>query len=141
MHEWEMQLEDYQIEHQWTDEKLTYIKLICNSEQLKSGKDKMDENAWEALLSEKYPQISFESNSISYSSNSQIVASGKLKIANSEKEVKIIGQLEESESLFTLKGSHPIQMEEYGIEAPTAMFGMMKVDPKVVLEFELQFTP
>lgn len=141
MHEWEMNLEDYTFTHQWDNQQITYLKLVCPVKELKSGKKQMDENALDALGGEKYPEIQFESNKVVYTQNNQVTAYGKLTITHVVKEVKIVAVEKKTDKGMVLQGSYEINMEEFDIEAPTAMFGMMKVDPKVSLDFSLSFKP
>ena len=64
---------------------------------------------------------------------------GILKIAGVEKAKTIKAKVNRKGSMIQFSGNHLINMEEHDLEAPTAMFGMMKVDPEVKLVFDLYF--
>ncbi len=140
MHEWEMVLEDYTIEHKWEGDVLVYIKLHCKANALKSGKEKMDENAMEAMEADKFPSIYFESSKVEYHQEGSIKASGTLRIRDVSRESFYTGSISKKNGVINIQGSQQLNMEDFGIEAPTAMF-VMKVDPELVIKYDLKFKP
>lgn len=102
----------------------------------------MDKNMYKALKVEKAPTISYTVASFQSTpgaANAYTVdAVGKLQIAGEERTVRIEMTAERlADGTVKAQGSVPILMTDYGIQPPTAMFGTLKTDNKVVVKFEL----
>jgi polyisoprenoid-binding protein YceI len=61
---------------------------------------------------------------------------GRLHIAGVEREVTLDVTTERKDATLIVQGQVPLQMTDYGIKPPTAMLGMLKTDPKVIVTFE-----
>ena len=63
-------------------------------------------------------------------------AIGMLKIAGVEREVAFDLKTAATATALTVTGEVPILMTDYGIPAPKAMMGMLKVGPGILVKFE-----
>ena len=105
----------------------------------------MDNKTYNALKSEEHPNLIFEvkedniENIIDASEEKFLMkVTGNLTLAGNTKEINLslegqrlaTGQIE-------FKGSYPIDMIEYDIEPPTAMFGQIKTGKDVTIDFDL----
>jgi len=105
----------------------------------------MDSKTYNALKSEEHPNLSFE---VKTDNIEQIIdkaedkfllkVTGDLTLAGHTKEITIDleGQRLASGQLKFL-GAYPIDMVEYEIEPPSAMFGQIKTGKDVTIDFDL----
>ena len=105
----------------------------------------MDNKTYNALKYEQHPNIIFSSTSDEMieitdknTESFTISVSGNLTVAGVTKAVvlNLQGQRKSMNSLW-FKGSFPIDMEEYEMTPPSAMFGQIKTGKDVIIEFEL----
>lgn len=139
IHDWEMDVEDIKSEIQLeegSESKIESITFNVPVEGLKSGKSRMDKNTYEALKSEDHSTIKFESTSIK-ESNAKLYAVGNLTIAGTTKNVEIPLELNKTQDKLTIVTSYEINMLDYNVEPPTAMFGTIKTGESVVVKFNL----
>ena len=125
-------------------EEIEKLEFKVVSESLMSGKSGMDKNTYKALNTDKYKEISFrlkDVQSISKSSSDtyKVKASGTLEISGKQKNINLNFDLKSKNNQIILSGEHKLNMTDYGIEAPTAMFGTIKTGEEVLIKFESHF--
>jgi len=105
----------------------------------------MDKKTYDALKSDKHPNITFDlvvNDVTQVSGNSfKIKATGKLNIAGKSKDVNMTLDGTKEGSAYSFKGSHTLNMKEYDMEPPTAMFGAIVVGEEVTIDFNIKFKP
>lgn len=109
----------------------------------------MDNKTYNALKSEEHPKIIFELEestviSVPDRSSKEFVANatGELNIAGFTKNISLNMDCQKLENdRFSCKGSYLIDMTDYEIVPPTAMFGQIKTGKDVTVDFELIFFP
>ena len=108
----------------------------------------MDNKTYNALKSDEYPELVFEVKDdnleqiVDTGSNKFLLkVNGSLTLAGFTKEVTLSI---EGERLPTgklkFKGAYPIDMVEYNIEPPTAMFGQIKTGKDIIVDFDIILT-
>ena len=153
--------------HDWTSEVNTVNGYVELSEKwLKKGKAKkgavipavnlvipvesiisprgatMDKKTYKALKSEENPDIIFDLNDCPVANVTEggfkVDAIGDLTIAGVTKSVNfpVEGIITSSDEI-TFSGSYAINMVEYGMEPPSAMFGQIETGEEVVINFKL----
>ncbi len=137
IHDWEIDVESINSELQLSDtsQDLLLIKSIVLSipiKSMKSGKGGMDKNTYKALNADKYELIKFRSTSIKKISN-KYVAIGQLSIAGTSKEIKVNLNINKTDRGIQLKTSSSINMLDYNVEPPTALFGTIKTGKDVTV--------
>lgn len=122
---------------------LSSLTFTVDAESLKSDHKGMDKNAYKALNTEKFPQISFISNYANIHSNGAnsyvVSAKGKLTISGVSKEVWLAGvtTINPSDLSVQTAGSLKIKMSEYNVEPPSFMFGAMKTGDEITVKFNV----
>ncbi|MDD2943253.1 MAG: YceI family protein [bacterium] len=153
LHHWTMESSDLKSElvltspvHSVVDlENVQPEKLVVRipAESLKSGKGDMDDKAYEALKSDKNPEIIFTLSTLkpikekTTATSVSYQAQGDLQIAGTTKSVSLEATVTPNEdgSLSVVTGT-AIDMTEYDMEPPSAMMGMITADEKVDVKIE-----
>lgn len=110
------------------------FEIAIRSASLTSPKDGIDKNMHKALKTGEFKEITFRL--LRLEARPALRAVGLLKIAGVEREIAFDLKTTTTAATLTVSGAVPILMTDYGIPAPKAMLGMLKVDPKVVVKFE-----
>lgn len=121
--------------------KVTSLELKVLAESLESVKSLMNKLTYEALKTEKHPNILFtlvgqEKISKVKDGEYDVLLKGYLTAAGVKKKISIKLKLIQNESQIILEGSKKIKMTEYGMKPPTAMFGTIKTGDEVTIEFK-----
>lgn len=122
---------------------LSSLAFIVKGETLKSDHKGMDKNAYKALNTEKYPDISFTSNYANIrpnGANSYVVsAKGKLTISGTSKEVWLaaVCTIDPSDMSIQSSGSLKMKMSEYNVQPPSFMFGAMKTGDEITVKYHV----
>ncbi len=105
----------------------------------------MDKKTYDALKSEAFPEIIFElkENKVAEVTTEgfTIHANGNLTIAGLTKEVEfpVVGKFISGEKM-SFSGSYQLNMTDFEMEPPSAMFGQIETGEEVVIKFELIVT-
>lgn len=150
IHDWELTVEDMQgtLEATQNDDVLKSIdklQLSILAESLKSGKSGMDKNTFKALNSSDYKNITYtlkSDESINAKSNGDytINTTGDLMLAGVTKSISIVFDAKIMPGQITLLGEKEINMTDYKIEPPKALFGTITTGEKVTIKFKTIFT-
>jgi|SRR4051812_38320225 polyisoprenoid-binding protein YceI len=122
---------------------LSSLSFTVDAGSLKSHHSGMDKNAYKALNTEKYPNITFYSsyaNIKSGSNNTYIIsAKGKLTISGVAREVWLAGTTMVNPADLSIQtvGTVKIKMSEYNVEPPSFMFGAMKTGDEITVKFNI----
>lgn len=123
--------------------KLSSLSFLLTAESIKSDHSGMDKNAYKALHTAKFPQISFKCISANIRSNGPntylINANGNLAISGVTKDVQLVSvaKVNPGDMSINTSGSFKIKMSEYNVERPTLMFGTVKVGDEVTVNYNV----
>ncbi|MEI6765983.1 MAG: YceI family protein [Bacteroidota bacterium] len=114
------------------------------SNSFRSGKDGMDEKTFTALKTDKFSAISFKLLEIKekkmVSKVQQLVASGNLTISGVTKKIDLtVLSFVGTNGEVYFQGNKQIDMTEYGITPPEALFGTVKAGKLVTANFKMYF--
>ena len=116
------------------------------AESLKSGKGGMDKNTYNALNTEKYPNISFKMLEvsdvqpiISTSNRFKVKGIANLTISGTTRKTDISFILTIADEL-KIEGVKPLKMTTYKIEPPKALLGTIKTGDAVEVHFNTVWT-
>ncbi|HEX5669778.1 MAG TPA: hypothetical protein VFX73_13290 [Chitinophagaceae bacterium] len=126
---------------------LTNLSFIVNVTTLKSEKGStMDNNAYKAMASDKYPAIKFSCTSATIQNKGgnafTVTAPGKLSISSGTKDVTLVanGKVNADKSL-TLDGSYKLVTTDYNVKAISIMLGAIKTSANVNIKYSLTAKP
>ena len=125
-------------------EDISKLEFTVIAESLMSGKSGMDKNTYNALKTDKYKEITYKMKDVKsidkVSENTyKVKTTGTLEIAGTKKDVNLEFNLKTGTNEIVLNGDYKLNMTNYGVEAPTAMFGTIKTGEEVVIKFESHF--
>jgi len=155
IHDWTVDAQKINIDANFTFETLTAetaqnpvqsLTVSVPVKQLESGKGGMNRRMYDALKRDDFPNISFKLSSAELtdanadSTSFTLNASGTLTIAGVSKQVSfpVEGSMQE-DGAYNFAGSYEIDMTEYNVEPPSAMFGAVKAGKMVTVRFDLFF--
>ncbi|MGN8224130.1 YceI family protein [Gracilimonas sp. BCB1] len=120
---------------------ISNLQFTVVAEEINSGKGGMDKRIDDALKVKKHPNITFSLTEIQSIGSSSITANGELTIAGVTKNVQmeVEYQLQPDGSIL-ISGKQNIDMTEFNVDPPTAMFGSIKAGAKVDVEFNAKFS-
>jgi polyisoprenoid-binding protein YceI len=102
--------------------------------------DEMTEHLLEAMRPDEFPEITFRLED--YEASGQgAVTTGTLTILDATKEVSFPLSLTPSGSGVRIEGEVALDMTAYGVEPPVVMFGLMRVRPRIRIQFSGIITP
>ncbi|PRX52229.1 YceI family protein [Salegentibacter salegens] len=150
IHDWEMNATSKQGGATITTEdgKLTGISKLQVSipaESLESGKGGMDKNAYKALNTKKYKTIEFKLDEVkkieSNGSNSyKVNGMATLKISGVSKQVPVEFTAKLNGNKLEINGEESLNMTNYKIDPPTAMFGTITTGEELTIKFKSTFS-
>jgi polyisoprenoid-binding protein YceI len=145
IHDWDMVSKDGQkgnAKIKMENGKITEIqnlKVVLPASTLKSGKNGMDKNAYEALKVKNHPEIQFELTEVLSISDNLIKAKGNLTIAGTTKSVPMDVKYAVNGSGLVFSGSQKIKFTQFNIDPPTAMFNTIKTGDDLTVSFNSTF--
>ncbi|MGM0458130.1 MAG: YceI family protein [Bacteroidota bacterium] len=155
LHDWDVEASEYSVIWQipenwfatagnWRDEDIEQLEVSVSVNSLDGGRNKMNRDLREALNAEKYEEIRFSWRTFAFreirDSTATADISGVVEISGNSRDVDFHSEITLSEERrIAAEGVGELDMEEFGIEPPRALLGMIRTDPEVELHFKLQF--
>jgi len=137
LHDWEIDVEVFTAKTTLIGDVLGNAQFTAEVKSMKSGTSTMDDNTYKALKEDKYPQISFQSTSIS-GTEAKLVVKGNLTIAGVTKPISMTTTLEKwAEKSLTVKGKYTFKMSQFGIDPPRAMLGTIRTGDEITIDFKI----
>lgn len=138
LHDWEEIAEDYSITGIVEGNQIIDLKIKIKTASIKSGKSIMDDKTYEALQEKKHPWIILEAKSLIIKNN-KVSGLGMLSIAGKQNEISIETTAKEiSEKQLVVTGSIPINMKNFGVDPPSAMFGTITTGEQVTISYKFK---
>jgi polyisoprenoid-binding protein YceI len=119
------------------------VQVRVPTRALTCGRSQMDHIMYKALHVDDAPECRqivgrFEVVPAAAGVRPTLVMQGTLRIAGRERVVRMPVDLEEqSDGSIRAKGALPILMTDYGISPPTALFGVLRTENRIVVKFDL----
>lgn len=123
------------------------VRVTIPVKALECGKKKMNKDLYDALKAEEHPRISYELLDAKLLEQSahpdsagwmKIRTRGLLTIAGVSDTTTLVvnGQLIGSDQ-FRVQGAKPLNMRDFNIDPPTALMGLIKVNEKLSVHFDV----
>lgn len=136
------------VERNSTDQHLkfsqTNIRILVKS--LSCDNQVMDYDMYQALKSDKYPYITLDlkeaypagSQNLNLNNGVDLFVKAELSLAGIKKMQLIrIRATTSEQGRLIFRGKHKINLKDFNIEPPTALFGVIKVKDEVLINFDL----
>ncbi|MGB5930760.1 MAG: YceI family protein [Cyclobacteriaceae bacterium] len=120
-------------------ENIKSLSITLPTNSLKSGKNSMDDNAYEALNARQHPKIQFELTEVESITAQIIKAKGKITIAGTTREVLIDVTYKVSENTIVFTGEFPITFKQFDVDPPKAVFGTITTGNELKISFKTTF--
>jgi polyisoprenoid-binding protein YceI len=145
IHDWESEIEQVKGSATFKIENgivisIPQMAITIKTESIESGKSKMNSITYDALKSKTFPNILFELSEVKDIAGNTVIVTGDLMIAGVKRKVSVQGIVELEGNTITITGAKKIDMTEFDIEPPTAMFGAIEVGKDVNILFTLKLT-
>lgn len=137
----------FEVEHTGSQVRFQNTSLAIATRKFNCHNSKMDHDMQKALKADKYPHIKIElletkqdANHVKSGSRAslEVQAKAKLTICGVTKTQQITAKAQIlSDGYFRLTGYQSILMTDFGIEPPTALFGMIQVNNQIDFHFDL----
>ena len=116
----------------------TAAELTVSAGEMKSGRSLiMDRLMYGALKVDEHPDITFVMTEATLTEENNWLVSGDLTLSGSTNPIEIQLLQSMSDGGIVFDGAHELNMRDYEIKPPTAMFGALITKPDVTLTFHL----
>lgn len=99
----------------------------------------MDKIAYKTLKTNKFKTIKYVLKKAEKINETTWELTGTYTIAGVSKELKTQVKTSVSNGSVTLQGANKITFEDFGMTAPTALFGTIKTGKELMLKFNINF--
>lgn len=122
---------------------LSALTFTLPVESLKSEHAGLNKNAYKAMRSDKFAQLTFTVLSASIKpvgSTYQVYSKGRLTISGVTKDVDVTGTCTvNTDKSITLNGSYKLKMTSYNVTPPSIMLGAIKTGDDITVKFNLLY--
>jgi hypothetical protein len=126
---------------------ITSIRMVMEVRSIKSDMGPvMDNKTYKALKADADPEITFFIEvpftiGRVVAGQSPVSLHGSLTLAGVTRPViMLIRSFKAANGTLTIDGEQHIKMTDFGVKPPSALFGTMKADPAITIEFKTVFT-
>lgn len=124
---------------------LQSTSLTIPVDQFECGKDKMNRKLREAFKTDDHPAIEFEANTVSAQvaaagsgPATSILVKGDLTMAGTTRAIEIRAEgYDQAHGRLKFTGQHQLDMTDYEMDPPTAIWGTIKTGEEVTIHFEV----
>lgn len=123
---------------------LSSLSFTMPAQSLKSEHSGMDKNAYKAMKTDKYANISYTAATSSvkpYGAKYQVESKGKLTISGVTRDVDLIAicSVNPADKSIACSGSYKFKMTNYNVTPPSIMLGAIKTGDDITVKFDLLF--
>jgi polyisoprenoid-binding protein YceI len=153
IHDWEADVEEFNLsvslnpglpDQQNPKASVSSLALTVPVQSIESGKGSMNRKIYGALQEEEHPEIMFNLTSAERADTVQSAESfslglkGNLNVAGTVKEISFpVKGTRVGENGYRFEGSYGLNMKDYDIDPPSAIFGTIKSGEEVEIKFNV----
>ncbi|MGM0588116.1 MAG: YceI family protein [Bacteroidota bacterium] len=146
VHDWECDVEKLNGAVEMNEGMISNVTLSIPVKSIDSGKGGMNSNMYDALKADKHKNITFDLESTQlksgdFESDMVLAVTGKLTIAGKTQSITMDVNGQKSENGYTFSGEKTINMTDYDVKPPTAMFGTISTGEEVTIIFTINAEP
>jgi polyisoprenoid-binding protein YceI len=108
-----------------------------------TGNGRRDRDMWKSLEVERFPTIRFDLDAVAPGATQgdsvAVTLRGRFTIHGVTRESAVRGWVHVESSRVRFRGYTPLQLTDYTISGLSKAFGLLKMDPDVVVRMELLF--
>ncbi len=130
------------IENDGNIQKINSVSFLVPVTALKSDESLMNKKAYEALSSEKFPNITFVSKEITLVPSGKenqwlFRATGNLTIAGTTKRITVSGNIKKSaDGKFEVISVVSLKMTDFNVTPPAMFFGSLKTGDEIYISID-----
>jgi len=142
LHDWESEVQEVSGKGDFTLKgneiaNINSLEVYFKVKSIESGKSKMDELTHDALKEKHNPNVILKLKEVKKIEHNDVRIMASLEIAGKVKYVILQGLASVKNDTITIVGEHTLDMTEFDVEPPTAMFGTIKVEKTVTIDYSL----
>ncbi len=149
IHDWSCEVESFsgEVSLSTTDDgpldAVANTRLTVPIESFECGKNTMNRKLREAFKADDHPELTFESDEIilaaqSSGSPSQLTVRGDLTMAGVTQAIEVTAEgSPTADGRYRFTGQHELDMTNYEMDPPTAVFGTIRTGEVVTVNFEI----
>lgn len=144
MHDWTMTSNevncqaDFALGPDGTPTNLSRLSVTLPAESLKSHKEAMDKNAYKALNTDKFKNITFQMLTAKVQATA-VQTTGNLTINGVTQKIDLQASCTRlADKTLHCTGKKELKMSDYKVEAPTFIFGTIKTGDAITLTFDVK---
>lgn len=118
------------------EEGVQSVSVTVQVDEIECPEDDMMEHLQEAMHAEEYPEIVYQMDGYTVGSGNTVTTTGTLTMVGTTHPVEMEMDLDPSGGAVQVEGELRVDMQEWGIEPPRVLAGLLRVGPEVLLEFE-----
>jgi len=108
---------------------------------LKSGNNRMDRTAYNAVDADKHTHVRFELTGVRNITSQHVLATGNLTIAGTTRPVTLRTNYTVNGSSVQFSGAHNITFSQFEVSPPTALLGTVRTGDDLKIAFDVSFNP
>lgn len=116
--------------------KFTDAVLTLNTQGFDCGNDRINKDFHDLIKSEQYPEIFLELSEIKITEDELAMATVSITIAGITKEYHLPVEIRKGD-ISVYKGNLELDINDFGLEPPKKLFGMIKVKDEIQINFDL----
>lgn len=136
LHDWESFAKDFNFTVNQEGNVFNNLKGSIKVKSIQSGKSIMDDKTYEALDADKFPEIKLAGSNLTLA-NGKLGGSIQVTIKDVTKTFNISSTSTLSGGNIKISGEVPLDMTEFGIDPPTAMFGTLETGKDVTIVYSI----
>ncbi len=137
VHDWTSDVEEFAVKGIYKDNAITDLEVSVKVASIKSGKSIMNDKTYDALQKDRHPYIYFKASKLAVSGQ-YATGTGTITVAGVSKPISIRARLvPEGSTTYSVSGEVRLQMTDFNIEPPTAMFGTMVTGDEVTIQYNV----